>query len=372
MMKYLYMAMIVCVAAACDAVACTSAIVSGRVTANGRPLLWKHRDTSAGDNKVERIAATDSTLEYVALFNAADIDCREAWIGYNSAGFAVMNTAVYNLKDDTVTRMDCEGLVMTEALKRCRTVADFAGLLDSLPRPVGVEANFGVIDALGNGAYFETCNYGYVKYDLADATDGVLVRTNYAHSGRNGEGKGYTREDNAWHLLAPHIAQCDVSAELFTEELSKRFYCSRTGNDDTYSEAQIVADQDYIPRYTSTASVVVEGVLPGEDPMLTTMWVGLGYPPCAQLHSVWLGVGGLPDELRGIGADGHSPQCDTVMARKARVFTPAGGGKRRIDLGKLYNSRGTGFCQLMARQNKEAYRRGYEQLELRRKEIMER
>ena len=67
-MKYLYIALIACLVAASDAAACTSAIVSGRVTANGRPLLWKHRDTGAGDNKVERIAATDSTFEYVALF----------------------------------------------------------------------------------------------------------------------------------------------------------------------------------------------------------------------------------------------------------------------------------------------------------------
>ena len=278
-MKYLYIALIACLVVASDAAACTSAIVSGCVTANGRPLLWKHRDTGAGDNKVERIAATDSTFEYVALFNAADRDCREAWIGYNSAGFAVMNTAVYNLKDDTVTNMDREGLVMTEALKRCRSVGDFARLLDSLPHPLGVEANFGVIDAAGDGAYFETCNYGYVKYDIADAPDGVLVRTNYAHSGRNGEGKGYTREDNAWHLLEPHIANHCVSAELFTEVLSKQFYCSRTGADDTYSEKQVLADQDYIPRYTSTATVVVEGVVEGESPLLTTMWIGLGYPP---------------------------------------------------------------------------------------------
>lgn len=368
-MKYLYIALIACLVVASDAAACTSAIVSGRVTANGRPLLWKHRDTGAGDNKVERIAATDSTFEYVALFNAADRDCREAWIGYNSAGFAVMNTAVYNLKDDTVTNMDREGLVMTEALKRCRSVGDFARLLDSLPRPLGVEANFGVIDAAGDGAYFETCNYGYVKYDIADAPDGVLVRTNYAHSGRNGEGKGYTREDNAWHLLEPHIANHCVSAELFTEVLSKQFYCSRTGVDDTYSEKQVLADQDYIPRYTSTATVVVEGVVEGESPLLTTMWIGLGYPPCAELRTVWLGDGGLPDELRGVGYNGHSPLCDTVMARKARVFSPVDGGKHRVDIGKLYNSRGTGYCQQLIPRNEEAYRRGYELLEARRKKL---
>ncbi len=38
-----------------EAAACTSAIVSGKLTSNGRPILWKHRDTSDLNNKVARI-----------------------------------------------------------------------------------------------------------------------------------------------------------------------------------------------------------------------------------------------------------------------------------------------------------------------------
>ena len=60
--------------------ACTSAIVSGKLTPDGRPLLWKHRDTGEENNKVERIKATKNHLEYVALFNASDTKCREAWV----------------------------------------------------------------------------------------------------------------------------------------------------------------------------------------------------------------------------------------------------------------------------------------------------
>ena len=109
-------------------------------------------------------------------------------MGMNEVGFAVMNTASYNIKNDKVPdrQMDREGLVMTIALRSCRTVDDFETLLGSLPRPMGVEANFGVIDSEGNGAYFETNNDSYVKFDLADAPGGVLIRTNYSHSGRGG------------------------------------------------------------------------------------------------------------------------------------------------------------------------------------------
>lgn len=42
---------------AVEAFACTSAIVSGKLTANGRPLLWKNRDTNDQNNRVKRFAA---------------------------------------------------------------------------------------------------------------------------------------------------------------------------------------------------------------------------------------------------------------------------------------------------------------------------
>ena len=145
------------------AYACTSAIVAAKNTVNGRPLLWKHRDTGEENNKVERTPAQNGNFEFVALYNASDTALIDAWMGYNSTGFAIMNTASYNLKDDKVSYkdMDKEGVLMKRALQVCRSVDDFRVLLDTLKRPMLVEANFGVIDAAGNGAYFETNNYTY-------------------------------------------------------------------------------------------------------------------------------------------------------------------------------------------------------------------
>ena len=160
------------IAGACsEAKACTSAIVAASANPYGRPLLWKNRDTSAIDNKVEYVPSSDGAYAYVALFNADDRRLEQAWIGMNEVGFAVMNTASYNIKNDQVpdSRMDREGFLMTVALRSCRTVDDFRRLLDSYPRPMGVEANFGVIDATGAGGYFETNNDSYVFFDLADA-----------------------------------------------------------------------------------------------------------------------------------------------------------------------------------------------------------
>jgi len=348
--------------------ACTSAIVSGKLTANGRPLMWKNRDTNDLNNRVERIKGHDGLLEFVALFDARDLRDTAAWMGFNEVGFAIMNTASYNLNgNDGVKEMDREGELMRYALERCKTVDDFEGLLKSLPKPLGVEANFGVIDAQGNGAYFETGNFKYVKFDLADAPDGILTRTNYSYSGVKDKGMGYVREKNEKTLLAPHVAFQDITPAVFTEELSRTFYNSLIGKDYTRSGDTWIVDQDFIPRRISSASVVIEGILPGENPRLTTMWIALGYPPCAEVFPVWVGDDGVPVELTGTTADNHSVQCDKVNKRKAEVFpVERGNGKQYLNLSKLYNNEGTGYCQVLTLKNRQAYKRGYEEIARRR------
>lgn len=348
--------------------ACTSAIVSGKLTANGRPLMWKNRDTNDLNNRVERIKGHDGLLEFVALFDARDLRDTAAWMGFNEVGFAIMNTASYNLNgNDGVKEMDREGELMRYALERCKTVDDFEGLLKSLPKPLGVEANFGVIDAQGNGAYFETGNYKYVKFDLADAPDGILTRTNYSYSGVKDKGMGYVREKNEKTLLAPHVAAQDITPLVFTEELSRTFYNSLIGRDYTRSGDTWIVDQDFIPRRISSASVVIEGILPGENPRLTTMWIALGYPPCAEVFPVWVGDDGVPVELTGTTAENHSVQCDKVNKRKAEVFpVERGNGKQYLNLSKLYNNEGTGYCQVLTLKNRQAYKRGYEEIARRR------
>ena len=60
-----------------------------------------------------------------------------------------------------------------------------------------VAANFGVIDAMGGAAYFETDARGFRRFDAAGAKGGFLVRSNYSHSGRKGAGTGVRREARA-------------------------------------------------------------------------------------------------------------------------------------------------------------------------------
>ena len=368
-MKRYFLAFLLLVAMVTVAEACTSAIVSGRLTANGRPLLWKNRDTGDQNNRVERIKAHDGLYEFVALFDARDTKDSAAWLGFNERGFAIMNTASYNLNDDNVPErdMDREGVVMRYALERCTTVDDFERVLEQLPKPLGVEANFGVIDAQGNGAYFETGNFKWVKYDLAAEPTGILTRTNYSVSGREGQGNGYIRHDNERELLRPYILERNITPATFTEVISRTFYHSRLGQNFNESGQEWIVDQDFIPRRISTASVVIEGVMPGEDPSLTTMWIALGYPPCAEVFAAWIGDNGVPDVLRGTTKNRHSVQCDLVNEREAEVFSiKRGNGQHYINLSKLYNKEGTGYVQVLTRKNMKTYEEGYAELARRR------
>jgi hypothetical protein len=108
--------------------ACTTAIISGRFTPDGRPLLWKNRDTDDLDNKL--MYFTDGRYDYIGLVNSKDSTGKEVWTGMNTAGFAIMNSASYNLNsaEDADAAVN-EGKVMRQALQQCATVDDFENFL---------------------------------------------------------------------------------------------------------------------------------------------------------------------------------------------------------------------------------------------------
>ena len=334
---------------------CTSAVVSGRVTPDGRPLLWKHRDASDLNNRIVHFEAEGGKLEFVGLVNGVDTMANEVWAGYNTSGFAIMNTASYNLKNDTSSLSDREGVVMKQVLGECRTVEDFARLLDSLPRPIGVEANFGVVDALGGAAYFEVNSYEVFRYDVKDSPDGYLLRTNYSVSGRPNEGYGYIRYDNAARLFSRAASERSITPEWITGICSRSFYHTLLGRD--FTTDTWVVDQDFIPRRSTSASVVIEGVKSGESPVFTTMWTMLGYPPCSVVLPVWIGCEyGVPTLLQGSEDSVRSPLCEWSNRLKNKVFSlERGSGPHYLHMALLYNPESNGYAQRLLSLEKEIY-----------------
>lgn len=335
---------------------CTSMIVGAKASASGRPLLWKNRDTGNQHNFVSSIPADKEkgTYAYVAIFNAGDSLLREAWMGMNSEGFAIMNTASYNLAPDTAKLVDQEGVVMSRALQVCRTVKDFENLLDTLPKPLGVQANFGVIDAQGNGGYFETDDYTYKPFYLADTDNDVIVRTNFSVSGNDTDGMGYIRCVNAQTLLADKIEHGGFVPEDFTEVASRSFYNSLMEKDMEADTAfRWVVDQDFIPRHSTSASAVIEGIAPGSTAPDPIMWTMMGYPPTAHVQAVW--VDKVPAGLQPSLPGWKSPDSEESLRLRDQYAFPIhrGSGQRYVDMNYIRQEQ-----QRQRLLSREGYRQG--------------
>ena len=139
---------------ACKTVACTSFIVSGKATKDGRPMIFKNRDTGEVNNVV--VVEQGDLYRYMGITAFSDKKPNDIWGGHNEVGFAIINTAAYNLNGCEGKDTDNDGRVMRRALEVCRTLADFEHLLDTLPKPMDVNSNFGVLDGEGGCAYYET------------------------------------------------------------------------------------------------------------------------------------------------------------------------------------------------------------------------
>ena len=339
-----------------DIFACTSAIITGKVTADGRPILWKHRDTGEDNNRVEFFKG--EKYDFLGLVNSPDKG-GIIWIGTNNVGFSIMNTASYNLKDDDVKEMDMEGHLMYGALAVCKTLEDFENYLNNLPRPMRVEANFGVIDANGGAAYYETNNHSFVKLDANDpriAPQGYLIYTNFSYTGRFNEGMGYIRHQTATEIISRQSPLRNITPEWIFNNLSRSFYHSLMGTDLTKEHSSPekftgwVIDQDYIPRKSSTASVAIQGVKPGENPDMTIMWTILGYPPAGVAVPLWVKAGAnQPSLLVKSAKSDNAIACDNALALKYATFSlKRGNGQRYMNFNLIYNSSNRGYMQQLS------------------------
>jgi hypothetical protein len=341
---------------AMDAYACTSAIITGKITADGRPLLWKHRDTNDENNRMAFFKG--AKYEFLALLNSPDGD-DTAWTGSNSAGFSIMNTASYNMKEDTIKKMDQEGVLMFKALSECRNLADFEKLLNKYPRPMRVEANFGVIDAEGGAAYYEVNNTRWVKVDANDpkiAPNGFLVYTNFSYAGRFNEGMGYIRHQTATEILTSQVGIGHITPHWIFNHLSRSYYHSLLKIDllkadfSPENASGWAIDQDYIPRKSTTATIVIQGVNRGEDPSMTILWTVLGYPPVGLAVPLWVKAGAdQPGIMLRTADSDRSPMCNLALSLKHKLFPIVrGNGNKYMKFDLIHNSSGTGYMQQLA------------------------
>ena len=360
--------------------ACTSVIVSGKVSPDGRPYIFKNRDTGDTDNLT--VLVQGSRYRFVAIVSARDSLNRGVWSGHNEAGFAIANTAAYNLNGKPEQRArqvadhqprqaeprENDANIMRKALETCATLSDFEHFLDSLKErgPIPTNSNFAVLDAQGHVAYYETGNQGYVKYDANDpaqAPYGYIVRTNHGMSGDRSLDKGVER----YLAINEYMTQAGFTGGLGFDNVIRRvtrylthglthlnIYDFQPDND---LQAVYFPFRDYIPRYQTASAHLIQGVKEGEDPLLTVSWIIPGSTLSTVAVPVWITQ---KNELPAIitrNANGRSTLVDAGFELKKQLFPlERGNGSDYINVARLVNRAGTGILQQIEPIEEEIFR----------------
>jgi len=292
------------------------AVVSGNVTSDGRPLLWKNRDYRVVENELVYHAHGDAPGEYACLAQVNAGQKRSAWMGVNSAGLCIANTLARDLEVPPVPRGPGNGNFMLRALKTCATVNDVEELLRKTNLTGrATNANFGVIDAQGGAVVFEAGFHSYTRFDADDpsvAPHGFLVRSNFSTTGSKVTPTPSEQELNqcysadrylrAEQLLKPVLSSDDLTYTLLSQH-ARDLHRDLHKETDDLDESELPAEIDTrntICRNTTIAFAVFQGVRPDEDPLLTTMWLGLGNPAFSVAVPCWVAMENVAPEMQGV------------------------------------------------------------------------
>lgn len=354
--------------------ACTSVIVSGRVTPDGRPFIFKNRDTGDLDNLAMLVSGHGYT--YIAIVAARDTLPQSVWSGHNERGFAIANTAAYNLNGRPQPGKpqpdgdELDGTIMRRALETCATLADFEHLLDSIKArgPIPSNSNFAVLDAQGGCAYYETGNKGYVKFDANDpaqAPYGYIVRTNHAMSGDRSMDKGVERYMAITDFMN-HAEFCgQVNFEYILRRVPRYLKHGLTGIDlydiepEDDSHPKLFPFRDFIPRYQTASAQLIQGVRSGESGLHTVAWTITGSPLTTVAVPLVITPSGKLPAIVTRGSDGHAPLVHAGLKLKERFFPlKRGNTGDYIDVAQLINKRGTGILQQIEPVETETIGRG--------------
>ena len=306
---------------------CTTAIISGEATLDGRPLLWKNRDVNNPDQEFAYF--DDGEYAYITNVYSGQVD--DAWGGVNSVGFAIENSSALNLPD-SVEGPDDDGRIMKLALQTCRTVDDFLHILDSTNEEGRTAPHcFGVIDAEGGAAIFEAGYNSYQRFDAADsaaAPDGFLVRANFAYSGADNGRVGQWRHDRAYQLILAAVENESMTAQHLFKNVTQDLGLSDLDPyplpfDTIYAAGGcpwgIIPIHGAINRDITRSAIIVQGVLNDEDPLLSTMYAICGQPIVTVPVPLWVHAAGTPVELNG---DSTALLCDLAKQFVQFLYNP--------------------------------------------------
>ncbi|NLL28296.1 MAG: hypothetical protein GX259_05835 [Bacteroidales bacterium] len=341
-----------------DVYCCTTAVISGKATKDGRPIIWKLRDSDFLKNYAKKFSAQKGKYAFIGIVNSKDSLASEVWGGNNEVGFAIMNSASYNVNiNDSAKVKDKEGIVMKKALELCKTLKDFEKLLNDLPKPSGLATHFGVIDAKGGAAFYEVNNYTWTKFDANDpnvAPDGFILRTNFSETGKPNMGHGFIRLQTAKLLFDKAIKENLIDYRDIIQNFSRCLYNPITENNyrEMYEKEaasdKFIHSDNLITSHGSASCIVVQGVKNNESPQFTTMWTMIGFPNTCIALPLWVSEAELPNAV----IYNDSIKNSKLNEYNRRLFKECypidnSDGYHYLKISKLVNKENKGYIQII-------------------------
>jgi len=359
------------------AISCTTAIISGKYTKDGRSMIWKLRDSEKFKNKM--MYFDDGKYSYIGLVNSEDLIGEQIWGGANSVGFSIMNSASFNVNiGDSSSKKDFEGFIMKKALQECATIKDFENLLNNLPKPMGLASHFGVIDAQGGAVFYEVNNYTFTKFDANDpiqAPNGYIIRTNFSFTGAKDNGYGFIRYQTAQNIFYQAESMGKLNYQTIIQDFSRCFKHAVINVD--YKEIyktipkgeHFINSDDLITRHGSSSAILIQGVKPTEPVDMTTIWATVGFPNTCITLPVWLRGGkNLPKVLLA-DKSGNAPLNEMAIQLKEQCYPiKRSSGYKYLLISQLINSEETGIIQKLEVAEKTIFAKTEDHLNIWRKQ----
>ncbi len=309
--------------------ACTTAVISGKVTHDGRPILWKNRDTSFRHN--ELVLFEDGRYRVLAVVNAGSR--KSVWMGVNETGLCIENSLSKDLNAESGDEESPSksglgnGGLMKLALQTCSSVEDFRKLLEKTDREGRqTNANFGVIDARGGAAMFEAGPSSHVMFDANDAgtaPNGYLVRANFATTARGVAPAPDPMQLNGIYSSQRFSQACTLLEPLGKDRTNVSYILRNMTRDLSGTDGKpypgtvnglegkipsVILTENTISRTSTVSAAVFHGVREGEDPANTTMWTLLGDPKFSIAVPCWVNV----NEVDGALADPRGAELGEI------------------------------------------------------------
>lgn len=304
-----------------DAGACSAIVISGKYTADGKPLILKTRDQGYKNFNTNVKFHRRGKYDFISMGPTPGVvaeKIRSTGGGMNSQGLCMAALTSNSFPSDTLkVKGHGSAAFQLYALANCKSIKEFDEYLASIPQPLAVRFNLCVTDAFGGAAIYEFGNNSWVKYDVndpKDAPDGWRCCTNFAFSGDEPDKSGVDRYEDCVEIMKAvrknGNGKYELTPQYLMDQCGRSFIDVRRGFNDTNLVAESIVDKGLISYWRSSNLIVFQGVAAGTDPRFGVMWTALGHPRCSPLIPLIPSLGNtIPRYI------------DNPPAREAEIFS---------------------------------------------------